>query len=193
MATVIVVGMESVELFEAAAQEFRAVVDLVDPEQHHLPTPCAPLDVRQLISRAVGHQNWVRSAIHGHASPPDYPPIDPDAWLDAFDESTAAMLDELRSDGAMTRSVTLAAGLTFSGEEVALLAARNIFQFAWDLATAIGQNPDLAPEVATELLEISRTRLVPQRGPGGFFGPELVPSSGSPTATVLAGFLGREV
>ena len=93
----------------------------------------------------------------------------------------------------MTRSVTLAAGLTFSGEEVALLAARNIFQFAWDLATAVGQNPDLAPQVATELLEISRTRLVPQRGSGGFFGPEFVPSSGSPTATVLAGFLGREV
>jgi uncharacterized protein (TIGR03086 family) len=187
------VGVESVELFEAAAQEFRAVMGMVDPEQHHLPTPCAPLDVRQLISRAIGHQNWVRSAIHGHASPPDYPPIDPDVWLDAFDESTAAMLDELRSDDAMTRSVTLAAGLTFSGEEVALLAARNIFQFAWDLATATGQNADLAPEVATELLKISRTRLVPQRRPGGFFGPEFVPATGSPTATVLAGFLGREV
>ena len=76
---------------------------------------------------------------------------------------------------------------------MAVLAARNIFQFAWDLAVATGQSSDLVPAVATELLEISRTRLVPQRGPNGFFGPESVPLAGAPVATVLAGYLGREV
>lgn len=76
---------------------------------------------------------------------------------------------------------------------MALAAARNIFQFGWDLAVGTGQSTDLAPDVAAELLEVSRTRLVPQRGPGGFFGPEFVPPAGSPIATVLAGYLGREV
>ncbi len=111
----------------------------------------------------------------------------------AFESSTNSMGAELRGDGAMDRTVTLAAGLTFPGSDVAVLAARNIFQFGWDLAVATDQSHDLAPDLATELLEISRVRLVPQRGPGGFFGREFVPPAGAPVATVLAGYLGREV
>ena len=185
--------MTVVDLFGRAASTFRAVLGEVRPEQHQLPTPCEPLDVSGLIARAVGHQNWVRLAIHGESAPRAYPPIEPDEWMAAFDDSTAAMVAELNSAGALERSVALAAGLSFSGSDVAVLAARNIFQFAWDLAIATGHDTDLAPEVATELLQISRTHLVPQRGPGGFFGPEVVPAPGSPVATVLAGFLGREV
>ena len=102
------------------------------------------------------------------------------------------MLAELRSDGAMGRTVVLAGSLSFPGSDVMVLAARNIFQFAWDLAKSTGQSTGLAPEVAAELLDISRTRLIPQRGPGGFFGPEFVPPDGSPVADVMAGFLGRK-
>ena len=87
----------------------------------------------------------------------------------------------------------LAPGLTYPGSDVAVLAARNIFQFTWDLAVATGQSHDLAPDVATELLEVSRARLVPQRGPDGFFGTEHMPPAGAPVATVLAGYLGRAV
>ena len=113
--------------------------------------------------------------------------------MERFDHSTRSMVAELASDGAMDRTVELAAGLTFPVSDVALLAARNIFQFAWDLSVATGQSQDLAPDVASELLEISRSRLVPQRGPDGFFGPEFVPPAGAPPATVLAGYLGRPV
>lgn len=185
--------MTVIDQFERAAATFRSVLDEVRPEHHHLPTPCNPLDVTELVAKAVGHQNWVRRAIHGDSTPAAYPPIEPAAWVATLDESTASMVAELNSNGAMERPVTLAAGLTFTGSEVALLAARNIFQFAWDLATATGQNTDLTPELADELLQISRTQLVPQRGPGGFFGPEIVPAAGAPVATVLAGYLGREV
>jgi uncharacterized protein (TIGR03086 family) len=182
-----------IELFMNAAETFRCVLARVRPEQHHDPTPCDPLDVSELVARAVGHQNWVRSRIAGRSDTASYPPIDPEAWTRAFDDSTGAMLATLRDHGALDRTVTLAAGLTLPGSDVAVLAARNIFQFAWDLAVATEQSPNLAPNVATELLEISRTRLVPQRGPDGFFGPEFVPPAGAPTATVLAGYLGREV
>ena len=187
------IAREVIGLFQAAAATFRSVLSGVQPEHHRRPTPCEPLDVRDLVAKAVGHQNWVRAAIEGRSEPPTYPPIEPDRWMTAFDESTASMVAELRRDGVMDRPVTLAAGLTFPGADVAVLAARNIFQFAWDLAVGSGQNADLAPDVATELLKISRARLVPQRGPGGFFGPELVPPAGSPAATALAGYLGRSV
>ncbi len=185
--------MTVIDLFERAAATFGSVLDEVRPEHHHLPTPCDPLDVTELVAKAIGHQNWVRRAIHGDSITPDYPPIEPDVWMATFDESIASMVAELNSKGAMERPVALAAGLTFTGSEVALIAARNIFQFGWDLAVATSQNTDLAPEVAEELLQISRTHFVPQRGPDGFFGPEFVPPAGAPVATVLAGYLGREV
>lgn len=182
-----------IALFEQAAGTFGSVLEGVRPEQHHLPTPCDPLDVSELVSRAVGHQNWVRSRIAGQSDAPSYPPIDPELWARAFDDSTEAMVAALRGESALDRTVTLAAGLTFAASDVGVLAARNIFQFAWDLAVATGQSPNLAPEVATELLAISRTRLVPPRGPDGFFGPEVVAPAGAPVATVLAGYLGRSI
>ncbi|HSM65307.1 MAG TPA: TIGR03086 family metal-binding protein, partial [Ilumatobacteraceae bacterium] len=172
---------------------FRSALVDVRPDQHQLPTPCDPLDVQGLVAKAIGHQNWTRGAIEGESGPPTYQAIEPGLWATAFDESAEAMVATLREPGAMTRTVALAAGLTFPGADVGLLAARNTFQFAWDLAVATGQDPDLDPELATELLEISRTHLVPQRGPNGFFGPEHVPPGGAPTATILAGYLGRPV
>ena len=90
--------MNVVVLFEHAAATFRAVLDEVRTEQHHLLTPCDPLDVSELVARAVGHQHWTRLAIHGEAASRDYPPIEPDQWIAAFDESTAAMVTELHSE-----------------------------------------------------------------------------------------------
>jgi uncharacterized protein (TIGR03086 family) len=155
-----------IELFEHSAETFRSVLAGVRPEHHRLPTPCSPLDVSELVARAVGHQDWVRTRIAGHSDPPVYPPIEADVWMSALEDSSRAMVAELEQAGALDRTVTLAAELSFSGADVAVLAARNIFQFAWDLAIATDQSPDLAPDVASELYEISRSRLVPQRGPG---------------------------
>ena len=180
-------------LFERSAATFRAVLVEVRPEHHQLPTPCEPLIVAELVVKAIGHQNWTRRAIDGESGPPVYPAIEPDQWTESFDESTAAMLATLADADAMERTVMLAAGLSFPGADVGLLAARNTFQFAWDLTVATEQSTDLTPDLAAELLLISRTHLVPQRGPNGFFGPEHVPPTGAPTATILAGYLGRPV
>jgi uncharacterized protein (TIGR03086 family) len=181
----------STTLFEGSAATFRSVLVMVRLDQLDLPTPCEPLDVGQLIEKAIGHQDWVRGAIHGLAAAPQYPAIEASDYLLEFDRSTAAMVSELESEGAMTRTVTLAAGLQFSGADVMFLASRNIFQYAWDLARGAGRSSDLEPGVAEELLALSKTRFEPPRGPAGFFGPVFTPPAGASTADVLAGFLGR--
>jgi uncharacterized protein (TIGR03086 family) len=178
-------------LFTDSAAAFRSVLADVHGDQLDRPTPCEPLSVAQLIERAIGHTDWVRDALHGGVNAAHYPHIDPADYLPEFDRAVAAMLDELNSDGAMTRSVTLARGLSFCGHDVMILAARNLFQYAWDLARAIGQSTAFAPQTATELLELSHTRVVPQRGPGRFFGPAFVPPAHASPADRLAGFLGR--
>ena len=178
-------------LYATCASAFRSVLIEVRPEQLDNPTPCHPLNVAQLVEKAVGHRDWVRGALHGDSGAPEYPRIEPSKYLAAFDRSTQAMLTELACAGAMDRTVTLAAGLRFSGYDVMILASRNIFQFAWDLARGTHQSTNIAPDAARELLELSKTRLVPQRGPGGFFGPEISPPAGASAADVLAGYLGR--
>lgn len=180
-------------LFERAASAFRFVLTGVGDAHLDRPTPCEPLSVAELVPRAIGHQTWVRRRMQGRTEAATYPPIERRRWVNTFDDSTTGLLIVLDDQAALDRPVELAEGLVFSGGDVGVLAARNIFQFAWDLAVATDQDPDLSPDVAAELLEISRNRLVPQRGPNGFFGPEHVPPAGAPTATVLAGYLGRAV
>jgi uncharacterized protein (TIGR03086 family) len=188
------------DAYLATADVFRTVLAGVRVDQLDDPTPCEPFAVAELIDKAIGHQEWMRAALHD-GQPPSRPPRAPVDYRTvgfadagpAFDASVAAMVDELRADGAMDRTVQLAPTLTFSGAEMLVLAVRNLLQYSWDLAKATGQSTDLAPELATELLDISRTKLVPQRGEGGFFGPEFVPPADAPPADALAGFLGRTV
>ena len=196
----IVEGIQSMDThaFVQAAGVFRSVLAGIRPDQLHNATLCEPFDVAQLIDKAIGHQDWLRAVLNESRAPSEAPrvPVDYASVVAAeaaavFDESVARMVEELQSEGAMTRTVPLSPTQSFSGFEMLVLATRNVFQYAWDLAKATGQSTDLAPDLATELLELSRTRLVPLRGPGGFFGPEFVPPSGSPVADVLAGFLGR--
>lgn len=71
--------------------------------------------MEQLVSRAIGHQNWARNAIAGVETSRDYPRVDPADFVDAFDHSTRAMVFELKSDGAMDRVVALAG---FLGREL---------------------------------------------------------------------------
>jgi uncharacterized protein (TIGR03086 family) len=186
------------EAYLAAAAVFRGVLGGVHEDQLTDPTPCEPFDVAQLVDKAIGHQDWVRAALRdgeppreAPRAPLDYSRVDFAEATPAFDESVARMVDELRSSGAMTRPVRLSPTLTFTGAEILVLATRNIFQYSWDLAKATGQSTDLAPDLANQLLNVSRTHLVPLRGEGGFFGPEFVPPAGSPPADVLAGYLGR--
>jgi hypothetical protein len=64
----------------------------------------------------------------------------------------------------MTRAVAPAAGLMFSGHDVMILASRNVFQYAWDLALGTGQSTDLAG--AGLLALTSRRPPTPARGGG---------------------------
>lgn len=102
------------QTFVQASAVFRSVLDGIRPDHLHNPTLCEPFDVAQLIDKAIGHQDWLRAALHESAAPSeaprvpvDYSSIDSAQAAAIFDESVARMVDELRSDGAMTRTVQL--------------------------------------------------------------------------------------
>jgi uncharacterized protein (TIGR03086 family) len=76
-----------------------------------------------------------------------------------------------------------------------IIAANDQFTHAWDLATATGQDADLAPDLADELLAGARQLIgLAVRGPEGSgapFGPEQEAPADSTSAAKLAAFLGR--
>jgi uncharacterized protein (TIGR03086 family) len=74
--------------------------------------------------------------------------------------------------------------------------ASDQFAHGWDLARALGNSTDLAPELAAELLDEAQAVVTPEmRGEDGrsAFGPEQVPPAGASAADRLAAFLGRAV
>ena len=201
--------------FERSAEVFRSVLASVTVDQFDLPTPCEPFNVAELINKAIGHLDFLRAGLeaarlalveshpqHESAraaagatprSPSDYRDVDADDHIDSFNAAVASLLSELRADAPETSPVPLSGTHTFTRFQMLVLCTRNTFQYAWDLAKATGQSTDLDPVLATQLLEYSRTIVIPQRGEGGFFGPEFAPPAGSPVADMLAGFLGRRV
>jgi uncharacterized protein (TIGR03086 family) len=75
------------------------------------------------------------------------------------------------------------------------LATTDTFTHAWDLAKATGQDTDLAPEMAAQLLAASREAIQPafRSEEGTIFGFEQEAPEGASNADQLAAFLGRTV
>ncbi len=184
----------STKPLEQAISISHGVLAAVKPEQLTEPTPCADWDVAALINHIVGAQNFFVAGMTGQ--PPagmdtDYAAGD---YVAAFDEASAKAVATFSEDGALAKMVKLPFG-EMPGAAVMGLAMNDTFTHAWDLAKATGQETDLAPELATVLLEQSKAMIQPAfRGPEGApFGAEQTAPEGASAADQLAAFLGRTV
>ncbi len=178
---------------QQAVSVTRGVLAAVTPDQLGAPTPCESWDVAALINHIVGAQHFFLAGLSGTppTDPPDFAAGD---YLAAFDEVSSACIEAFGADGVMERTITLPFG-QMPGAAVMGLATTDTFQHGWDLAKATGQSTDLAPELASALLDQSKTAISHAfRGPEGApFGPEQSAPDGAPAADQLAAFLGREV
>jgi uncharacterized protein (TIGR03086 family) len=174
----------------------RGVLSNVRPDQLDDPTPCMTWDVRQLVNHIVGGSHWFAATTNaGTASEvgdTDYTQGD---MLASYDEGIAATLAAFDSPGAQEKMVKLPFG-EFPGAMFMGLATIDQFTHGWDLAKATGQDTDMAPEMAEQLLAQCQMAITDQfRGPDGQapFGPEATAPDGASAADRLAAFLGRKV
>ncbi len=184
----------STELLEQAIASTRTVLAGVSKEQLGDDTPCAKWKVSDLINHIVGGQYFFEAGAKGQ--PPaggetDYSAGD---FLLAFDEGAQRCVAAFRADGVMSKMLTLPFG-QMPGAAFVGLAATDTFAHGWDLAKATGQNTDLAPELAAQLLMGAKQSISPAfRSPEGtVFGPEQSAPAGAGNADQLAAFLGRTV
>jgi uncharacterized protein (TIGR03086 family) len=167
-----------------AHDAFASVLSGVRDDQLDSPTPCSEWAVRDLIVHVIG----------GSARLVDQQVAAPSTVAEALashrasaDAANAVFAD----DGAMERVYELPFG-NVPGTVLVHMMTSDALAHAWDLAQATGQASDFEPELAAELLVVSRQMLRPEmRREGGPFGPEQTPPPDAPPLGELAAFFGR--
>lgn len=184
----------STQPLEQAIASTKAVLANVKADQLTNDTPCVSWKVSDLINHIVGAQNFFLAGLKGTPPAAGGAPASEGDFKAEFASSSAALLDAFKGDGVMDKMFTLPFG-TMPGAAFAGLATTDTFQHGWDLAKATGQDTNLAPDLAAELLERSKMAIQAGfRGPEGApFGAERTAPDGSSNADQLAAFLGRAV
>ena len=172
----------------------RQVLGNVTPGQFDLATPCREWNVAQLIDHLVGGQHWARNAVAGTESTDNGEGSAKGDFGAIFDQAAKDNLAAFSEDVALGRTVNPGFG---DMPAVALMGLSTIdtFTHAWDLARATGQDTDLAPQLASALLDQSRQSIQPafRSEEGSLFGLEQPAPDGATPADELAAFLGRTV
>ena len=179
---------------EQAITSTRTVLKAVSKEQLSDSTPCAAWKVSDLINHIVGGQYFFEAMAKGE--PPSGGQTDFSAtdFVSAFDEGAQRNLQAFQADGVMEKILTLPFG-EMPGAAFVGIAATDTFTHGWDLAKATGQNTDLAPDLAAQLL-VGATQFITdafRSADGAVFGPEQVAPATASKADALAAFLGRKV
>lgn len=179
---------------EQAIVTTRKILTGVSKEQLGDVTPCATWKVSDLINHIVGGQSFFEAGATGQPPAGDEPDFSAGDFVAAFDDRSSRCLAAFQRDGIMEKTLTLPFG-QMPGSAFAGLAATDTFTHGWDLAKATGQNTDLAPELAEQLLVGARAAIQPafRSEEGTVFGPEQPAPAGASSADQLAAFLGRKV
>jgi uncharacterized protein (TIGR03086 family) len=182
------------QMLEQSIATTRGVLAKVSQDQLGNDTPCAQWKVSDLINHIVGGQYFFESGALG--TPPAGGETDFSAgdYLAAFDEGAQRCVAAFSTDGVMDKMLTLPFG-QMPGSAFIGLASTDTFTHGWDLAKATGQDTDLAPELAAQLLAGARQMIQPafRSEDGAVFGFEQTAPEGAGSADQLAAFLGRRV
>jgi uncharacterized protein (TIGR03086 family) len=184
----------STESLAQAQDVARGVLSNVTAAQLGDETPCTRWSVAELIDHMVGAQLWGRFGVQGVEMTETGEGSAKGDFVAAFDAAARQTLDAFDEEGALERTVNPGFG-DMPAAALMGMVTTDTFTHAWDLARATGQSTDLAPELATALLEQSRKSIQDsyRTEDGSMFGLEQQAPEGATAADQLAAFLGRVV
>ncbi|MCO5320250.1 MAG: TIGR03086 family metal-binding protein [Microthrixaceae bacterium] len=182
------------EPLEQAQNVARQVLANVRSDQLNLETPCSDWNVGQLIDHLIGAQYWARDGVRGQEMTETGEGSSSGDYVAAFDQIASESLAAFSEDGALERVVNPGFG-DMPAAALMGMASTDTFTHSWDLARATGQNTDLAPELASALLEQSRRSIQDafRSEDGRMFGLEQPAPEDATPADRLAAFLGRRL
>ena len=187
----------STDSLQKAFDVARGILANVTPDQMDNDTPCASWKVRDVVNHLVTGSQWFGASMDAGEGAMGFEEVDYSSkdYLEVFDDGAKKSVEAFGREGATDKMVTLPFG-EFPGAVFMGLATTDTFTHAWDLAKATGQDTDLDPELAKDLLEAAKASIPAEfRGPDtkAPFGPECEPPPGASPADHLAAFLGRTV
>ncbi|WP_245672151.1 TIGR03086 family metal-binding protein [Nocardia anaemiae] len=132
---------------EPAATALEAVVGAIADDQLTAPTPCADTSVRDLLAHVIGLTEAFRQAATKEAVGRSVPPaVGPETalpadWRSRIPAQLKALVEAWR-DPAAWDGETEAGGVSAPAVVMATIALDEIVVHTWDLARAIGQQPE---------------------------------------------------
>jgi len=187
--------VDLIEIYRKSVAEMDERVDAVTADQWDQQTKCCPdWTVRDLLNHVVYENVWVPPLMEGQTIEQvgsrfegDLLGSDPaGSWKTAANE----VISSIAQEGALDRTVQLSSGETPSTHYIAEVLSDQIVH-TWDLATSIGADPTLDPE----LVEFARATLEPLAEmwrAGGALGPPVETSPDADDQTRLLALLGRK-
>jgi uncharacterized protein (TIGR03086 family) len=178
-----------------AIAQTKSIVAAVQDDQLGLPTPCTEYDVRALLSHMVGGLNRIATIGEGGdglATPARADGVPDDGWLAAYQAAAARTRHAWADDARLDALVEVPWG-KFPGRIAISGYIQEILTHGWDLAKATGQPTEGDPELAAQVLAISR-RILPPEPRGGEipFGPVIPIAPDAAPYAQLAAWLGRQ-
>jgi len=152
--------MDDLEALGTASDEFGRRLAAVGPEQWSARTPCGEWDVTALVEHLnVGNRMGELLLQGADAKTSVGPAAHPAAGADpvaTYAATSAGQVAAFAEDGALTRTVTHPA-MEMSGEMLLMFRTLDLTMHAWDLATSLGMDASLDPDLCASLW----TRLEP--------------------------------
>jgi uncharacterized protein (TIGR03086 family) len=192
------VGTDPRALQAVAFAQARLVIAGVRPDEMTLPTPCNEFDVRTLIGHMITAMR--RYACAGRGGDPLSIPmvttgISDYGWITAFDAAADEVRDVWSDNDLLGRDIKLP-WATLPGALVVSVYSLELTVHTWDLAAAVGDLREFAPEIGEEMLAVAK-QMAPAEVRGAAIGHAFEGvvdvSEDSHVYDRLAAWLGRDV
>ncbi|MEV6261048.1 TIGR03086 family metal-binding protein [Streptomyces sp. NPDC051784] len=172
------------ELLEETAAHAVPVVRGIDDTQLAAPTPCGEYDVRALVNHlSMVVDNFRILAAKGDPDFSRTEDVVTGDWRDRFEEATTLLVKAWGEPGA---EEGVSGGMKLPARTVGFMVLGDLVVHAWDLATATGQDYEVAPAVASELLP-ELAAMAPQAREAEVYGPAFpLPQGATAFEQVLA-------
>ncbi|HEX7135177.1 MAG TPA: TIGR03086 family metal-binding protein [Iamia sp.] len=180
-------------LIPPAAETFASVVEGIDDDQLHAPTPCPDFDVAGLVGHLLHYgPSLVGAGARQPAPPPgEEQPVDPATWRGELLDQTGRLAAAWSRPEAWEGTTRMVGPDEMPASMIGGIAFAELVIHGWDLARATGQRPTW-PDAVLDQAHQQMVGMAEMGRQMGAFGPEVAVPDDAPTLDRLLGLAGRD-
>ncbi len=183
--------MHDLDVLESVLAKDQTIIDSIQPDQLHSPTPCPDFDVARLVNHIISGLQRFAAGVNGSSFTGDPDSFIGDSPSRDYRNAADGLLAGWNQCG-MDRTVHLG-NADLSGKIVMARALTEYLTHGCDLAIALGREVPFSDEEITVVFERASATLGEEyRGEGKPFGPIIDVPWSAPVLDRFLGFMGRK-